>query len=86
MGPFCFKQWRTKKIVGWSDNGEMVKYLEYKNHIFAPEGENCKPNMDEMVTVINPPIAALGAVIADMVREKVPLTAVTSPIIMSAMR
>lgn len=52
-----FRQYRTKKIVGWGDNGETVKYLEYKSNVFSTEGEGCKSSLDEKITVINPPIA-----------------------------
>lgn len=38
--------------MAWSENGEMVKYVEYKNHLFAPEGEGCKPNMDVSLFII----------------------------------
>ena len=97
--------------MGWGDNGETVKYLEYKNNLFVPDDGSCKSNLDMKITVINPPIAvcvvvcvekkknhfvlkktifcfrmlfkALGSTIAEMVKEKVPLSGVTSPVIYS---
>ena len=48
------RQWRNKEVISWGQEGETVKYYEYKKYFFKPE---LSADWDQDIITVNPIVA-----------------------------
>ncbi|CAG2108526.1 unnamed protein product, partial [Medioppia subpectinata] len=65
MGKYMFKQHYERQIIGFSDNMETVSFYERRYYVFDPL--KTTGSLDDNITVINAPFAALGSIIPKLV-------------------
>ncbi|XP_037568754.1 lysosome membrane protein 2-like [Dermacentor silvarum] len=73
-GPYVYREYRKKEIQGFDEELNTVQYFDRKTFVFEPSMS--AGTEDDMVNVINVPVAAIAA----LTRKKVP--EVAAPLIM----
>ncbi|XP_065290427.2 lysosome membrane protein 2-like [Dermacentor albipictus] len=73
-GPYVYREYRKKEIQGFDEEQNTVQYFDRKTFVFEPSMS--AGTEDDMVNVINVPVAAIAA----LTRKKVP--EVAAPLIM----
>lgn len=66
--------------MGWGQNKATVKFYNVRKFEFAPELSG-NLSLDDEITTINAPVAAIGAALGDLVEDQLPFTAATKPIV-----
>lgn len=74
--------WR--EVRGWSDDKSIIKFVNLRKFEFAPELSNGL-TLDDNVTIINAPLAGVGAVLGDLVEDQIPFNSLSRPMIFSTM-
>lgn len=65
MGKYMFKQHYERQIIGFSDNLETVSFYERRYYVFDPI--KTTGSLDDNITVVNAPFAALGSIIPKVI-------------------
>ncbi|CAG2172314.1 unnamed protein product [Oppiella nova] len=78
MGPYVYKEYKTREIIEWSEDKDKVKYYETLKFVFDPELS--KGRLDDKITLVNVPLLLIFSIINSAV-ERFPLTPIVSPIV-----
>ncbi|XP_053203149.1 lysosome membrane protein 2-like [Panonychus citri] len=79
VGPFVLSQERWKEVIEFSD--KTVKYYEWRNYTILYEQSN--GSWDQEITVLNPLVASVGAIIGDKLEQLIPVPLAVSPFVYS---
>ncbi|CAL8102203.1 unnamed protein product [Orchesella dallaii] len=63
LGPYVFKEFRKKVVLGWHENNETVTFLQNRTWHFEPGLS--RGSLDDVVTTLNVPAIAAAFVIRD---------------------
>ncbi|XP_054158913.1 lysosome membrane protein 2-like [Oppia nitens] len=65
MGKYMFKQHYERQVIGFSDNLETVTFYERRYYVF--DDELTTGSLDDNITVVNAPFAALGSIVPKVI-------------------
>ncbi|RWS05681.1 CD36-like protein 1 [Dinothrombium tinctorium] len=77
-GPFRFTEFRRKRVIGYSEDGRIIKYEEYKIYYF--DRSKSSESLNRRITVVNVPAVTIASRITNFL-SRLPFQPITRPIV-----